>query len=268
MAADLQGKVVVVTGGARGLGAAAAREVVAGGGSVVVTDVLEHEGRETAEALGSAARFHHHDVTSEDDWQTVLEHAVAEFGQLTGVVNNAGVSAASLLEHESVAHFRKVLDINLTGVFIGMQKAIPLLRAAGGGSIVNISSAAGLTALPLTGPYGASKWGVRGLTKIGAMELSESRIRVNSVHPGMVYTPMTAVTGLERGEGNYPGTAMGRAGEPEEIAAAVAFLLSDAASYMTGSEIAVDGGWTAGKTLRELTGGTLPPGNEPQVHGR
>ncbi|MER5776838.1 glucose 1-dehydrogenase [Streptomyces sp. NPDC002039] len=251
---DLTGKVVVVTGGARGLGAATARAVVDGGGKVLITDVLETEGAETAAELGDAARFLRHDVTSEADWAAALDHALAEFGRMDGLVNNAGVATGRFLEHESIEHFRRVVDINLVGTFIGIKTAIPLLRANGGGSIVNISSAAGLTGLALTAGYGASKWGVRGLSKIGAVELAEARIRVNSVHPGMTLTPMTAPVGIEPGDGNYPGTPMGRVGAPEEIAAAVAFLLSDSAGYMTGAELAVDGGWTAGLTVKYLTG--------------
>ncbi|MER5930712.1 SDR family oxidoreductase [Streptomyces sp. NPDC002054] len=252
---DLSGKVVVITGGARGLGAAAAQAVVDGGGMVLVTDVLEEEGAVLAATLGDAARFLRHDVTSETDWQTALDHAVAEFGRLDGLVNNAGIAAGQFLEHESVEHFRRCLEINLVGVFIGIKTAVPLLRAGGGGSIVNISSAAGLTGLALTAGYGASKWGVRGLSKIGAVELAEAKIRVNSVHPGMTLTPMTAPVGIQAGEGNFPGAPMGRVGIPKEIAGAVAFLLSDAAGYMTGAELAVDGGWTAGPTVRHLTGG-------------
>ncbi|MFF4320095.1 glucose 1-dehydrogenase [Streptomyces sp. NPDC001568] len=251
---DLGGKAVVITGGARGLGAAAARAVVDGGGRVLITDVLETEGAETAAELGDAARFLRHDVTSEADWTAVLAHAVSEFGRIDGLVNNAGISTGQFLEHESVEDFRRVIEINLVGVFIGIRTAIPLMRANGGGSIVNISSAAGLTGLALTAGYGASKWGVRGLSKIGAVELAEDRIRVNSVHPGMTLTPMTAPIGIAAGEGNYPGAPLGRVGLPEEIAAAVAFLLSDAAGYMTGAELAVDGGWTAGLTVKYLTG--------------
>ncbi|MFB7784190.1 glucose 1-dehydrogenase [Streptomyces vinaceus] len=251
---DLTGKTVVITGGARGLGAAAARAVVDGGGSVLITDVLEAEGASTAEKLGGAARFLRHDVTSEADWQAALDHAVAEFGRIDGLVNNAGIATGQLLEHEDVEHFRRVVEINLVGTFIGIKTAIPLLRANGGGSIVNISSAAGLMGLALTAGYGASKWGVRGLSKIGAVELAEAGIRVNSVHPGMTLTPMTAPIGIQPGEGRFPGVPLGRVGSPEETAAAVAFLLSDAAAYMTGAELAVDGGWTAGPPIPNPAG--------------
>ncbi|MER6776349.1 MULTISPECIES: glucose 1-dehydrogenase [unclassified Streptomyces] len=252
--ADLTGKTVVITGGARGLGAAAAQAVVGGGGRVLITDVLEEEGASTAAKLGEAARFLRHDVTSEADWRDALDHAVARFGRIDGLVNNAGIATGQLLEHESVEHFRQVVEINLVGTFIGIKTAIPLLRANGGGSVVNISSAAGLMGLALTAGYGASKWGVRGLSKIGAIELAEAGIRVNSVHPGMTLTPMTAPIGIRPGEGLFPGAPMGRVGAPEETAAAVAFLLSDAAAYITGAELAVDGGWTAGPPIRDLTG--------------
>ncbi|MER5352329.1 glucose 1-dehydrogenase [Kitasatospora sp. NPDC002551] len=251
---DLTGKTVIITGGARGLGAEAARLAVAAGGNVVITDVLEDDGKATAAELGERARFVRHDVTSEEDWQRVVDFAVAEFGAVHGLVNNAGISTGTPLVEESVEHFRKVLDVNLTGVFIGIKTVVPALRAAGGGSIVNISSAAGLMGLALTAGYGASKWGVRGLSKVGAVELGTERIRVNSVHPGMTYTPMTASVGIRRGEGNYPNTPMGRVGEAPEIATAVVFLLSDDASYVTGAELAVDGGWTTGPTVKYVMG--------------
>ncbi|MBV2153793.1 glucose 1-dehydrogenase [Kitasatospora sp. SUK 42] len=251
---DLTGKTVIITGGARGLGAEAARLAVAAGANVVITDVLEDDGRATAAELGERARFVRHDVTSEEDWQRVADFAVTEFGGVHGLVNNAGISTGTLLADESVEHFRRVLDINLTGVFIGMKTVVPAMRAAGGGSIVNISSAAGLMGLALTAGYGASKWGVRGLSKIGAVELGNERIRVNSVHPGMTYTPMTASVGIQRGEGNYPNTPMGRVGEAPEIATAVVYLLSDDSSYVTGAELAVDGGWTTGPTVKYVMG--------------
>ncbi|WP_328958705.1 glucose 1-dehydrogenase [Kitasatospora purpeofusca] len=251
---DLTGKTVIITGGARGLGAEAARLAVAAGANVVITDVLEEDGLATAAELGERARFVRHDVTSEEDWQRVVDHAVAEFGAVHGLVNNAGISTGTLLVDESVAYFRKVLDVNLTGVFIGMKTVVPAMRAAGGGSIVNISSAAGLMGLALTAGYGASKWGVRGLSKIGAVELGTERIRVNSVHPGMTYTPMTAAVGIRQGEGNYPNAPMARVGEAPEIATAVVYLLSDDASYVTGAELAVDGGWTTGPTVKYVMG--------------
>ncbi|MER7760270.1 glucose 1-dehydrogenase [Streptomyces sp. NPDC097619] len=243
---DLKDRVVVITGGARGLGAASARAVVEAGGRVLITDVLVEEGEATAAELGDAARFLRHDVTDEEDWRRALEEAVSVFGRLDGLVNNAGIVSVSLLEQESAAEFRRVLEVDLVGVFLGIRAAVPVLRAHGGGSIVNVSSVAGLTGLATTSGYGAAKWGVRGLTRIGAVELAASRIRVNSVHPGMIATAMTAEAGVREGEGGFPGAALGRAGVPSEVGSAVAFLLSDAAVYMTGSELVVDGGWTAG----------------------
>ncbi|MEZ0363067.1 glucose 1-dehydrogenase [Mycobacterium sp. pUA109] len=250
----LAGKVVLVTGGSRGLGAAFARRIVADGGKVMLADLLDEDGRRLAGELGAAARYVHLDVTDTAQWAEAVQVTLAEFGTLTGLVNNAGVATGQFVEHEPVERFRSVLEINLVGVFSGIQAVIAPLRAAGGGSIVNISSAAGLFGLALTAGYGASKWGVRGLTKIAAVELAPDHIRVNSVHPGMTYTPMTAQVGIQPGEGNYPNTPLGRVGTPEEIAGAVGFLLSDDAGYVTGAEIAVDGGWTAGPTVKYVMG--------------
>lgn len=254
MAEQLAGKVVIITGGARGLGAEMARHITARGAKVVIADLLDDEGLKLAREIGDAARYTHLDVTDAAQWAAAVEFAGREFGTLTGLVNNAGIATGQFIEHEPLDHFRTVLEINLVGVFNGMQAVIAPLRAAGGGSIVNISSAAGLMGLALTAGYGASKWGVRGLSKVAAVELGTDRIRVNSVHPGMVYTPMTAQIGIATGNGNYPNTPMGRVAVPEEIAGTVGFLLSDDAGYVTGAEIAVDGGWTAGPTVKYVMG--------------
>lgn len=241
----IQDKVVIVTGGARGVGAAAAARMARDGAKVVVTDLLEEDGAKTAGEVGGL--FVRHDVTDRDDWRAVTETALDAYGRIDGLVNNAGIASNALLEDETPEHFEQVIRVNLIGVFLGVQAVIAPMKAAGGGSIVNISSAAGLTALPLTSGYGASKWGVRGLTEIAATELGRHRIRVNSAHPGMTYTPMTAGHGAVPGEGNFPLAGLGRVGMPEEIGEAVAFLISDAARYVTGAELAVDGGWTAGE---------------------
>ncbi|MCA2190319.1 glucose 1-dehydrogenase [Nonomuraea cavernae] len=241
----LDGKVVIITGGARGMGAATARRCVAAGARVVITDVLAEEGAATAKELG--CRFLVHDVTQAEGWASVVATVLEEYGRIDGLVNNAGVSTVAFLEEQSAEDFERAIRVNLVGPFLGVKAVIEPMRAGGGGSIVNLSSVAGLTALPATGGYGASKWGVRGLTKIAAIELGP-RIRVNSVHPGMIVTPMTQQHGAVSGEGAFPLVAAGRCGEPEEVAQAVVFLLSDAASYMTGAELAVDGGWTAGQT--------------------
>ncbi|MEO3764672.1 glucose 1-dehydrogenase [Streptomyces sp. B8F3] len=242
----LQDKVVIVTGGAGGLGAATAARMARDGAKVVLTGQNAERGEKAAAEVGGV--FLRHDVTSEDDWKAVVEETVARYGRLDGLVNNAGVSSWSLIEDETLEKFEQVLKVNLTGVFLGVKTVVAPMRAAGGGSIVNIGSATGLTGHPLTSGYGASKWGARGLTKMAAVELGRYRIRVNSVHPGLVYTPMTAANGAKPGEGNFPLAPMNRLGLPEEIAEAASFLISDAASYMTGTDVTVDGGWSAGET--------------------
>ncbi|WBO69722.1 MULTISPECIES: glucose 1-dehydrogenase [Streptomyces] len=241
----LQDKVVIVTGGSGGLGAATAACMARGGARVVVTGRDSKEGEKAAADIGGV--FLRHDVTSEDDWRAVVEATVDRYGRLDGLVNNAGTDSWSLIENESLEQFERVLKVNLTGVFLGLKAVIAPMKAAGGGSIVNIGSATALTGHPMTSGYGASKWGLRGLTKTAAVELGRYRIRVNSVHPGLVHTPMTEAHGARLGEGNFPLAPLGRVGVPEEIGEAVSFLVSDAAAYMTGADIAVDGGWTAGE---------------------
>src|SRR6201996_5841161 len=251
---QLAGKVVLISGGAGGLGAAFARLVLSRGGSAGLADLLDDEGNTLVGELGEQSRYIHLDVTDPEQWATAVQFTLDEFGSLTGLVNNAGVSTGQLLEYEPLEHFRKVVDINLTGVFNGLQSVIKPMRAAGGGSVVNISSAAGMFGLAFTAGYGASKWGVRGLSKVAAVELAPDKIRVNSVHPGMVYTPMTVDIGIQPGDGNYPNTPMGRIAEPGDITGAIGYLLSDDAAYVTGAEIAVDGGWTAGPTMKYVMG--------------
>jgi 3alpha(or 20beta)-hydroxysteroid dehydrogenase len=238
----LDGKVALITGGARGQGEAEARLFVAAGARVVVSDVLDEQGRAVATDIGAAARFVHHDVRDEGSWANAVGVATGEFGRLDVLVNNAGILQVDRLEDQTLEAFEAIVRVNLYGVFNGMRAAIAPMRAAGGGSIVNISSAAGLRGVPGYGAYGATKWAVRGITKTAALELAADRIRVNSVHPGAVDTPMVAASNLQRGEGGLPSAPLGRVAIPEDIANLVLFLASDASSYITGSEFAIDGG--------------------------
>lgn len=207
----LQGKVVIVTGGSGGLGTATAACMAREGASVVVTGRDREEGEKAAAEVGGL--FLRHDVTSEDDWRSVVDATVDRYGRSwTAWSTTAGIDSWSLIEHETLEHFEEVLKVNLTGIFLGLKAVIAPMRAAGGGSIVNIGSATGLSGHPLTSGYGVSKWGARGLTKIAAVELGRYRIRVNSVHPGLMYTPMTAARGVKQGEGNFPLSPLGRVG--------------------------------------------------------
>ncbi|MDI3419082.1 glucose 1-dehydrogenase [Streptomyces luteolus] len=243
MSVDLTGKVAIVTGAARGMGAAEARLFAARGAKVVLTDLLEAEGRATAASIGASARFVRHDVTDEDDWATAVATAVDGFGRLDCLVNNAAIYSTSPLVEEDPARFEALLRVDLFGPFLGIRAAAGALRESGGGSIVNISSQAGLQGIWGHGAYGAAKWGLRGLTKTAALELGPDGIRVNSVHPGAVDTAMTAHLGTKE----HPGAPLGRVAEPEEVARLVAFLASDDASYLSGAELAVDGGASAGR---------------------
>ncbi|MER5185746.1 glucose 1-dehydrogenase [Streptomyces sp. NPDC002896] len=250
---SLKGRTALITGAARGQGEAEARLFAALGANVVIGDILDDEGTEVARSIGPAARYTRLDVTDESRWAAAVDTAVADFGGLDILVNNAGVYRSGPLVEETAESFESVLRVNLVGPFLGIRAVLEPMRRAGGGAIVNVSSVAGLTGLARTGGYGASKWGLRGLTKTAALELGEFGIRVNSVHPGLIDTPMVAGVAPPRGAGRHPAVALRRVGLPEDVAGLVAFLVSDDASYLTGAEIAADGGWSAGPTPPQTT---------------
>ena len=241
----LDGKVALITGAARGQGEAEARLFAELGAKVVLSDVLD--GEPVAKDIGESARFVSHDVTDAEQWATAVATAVDTFGGLDVLVNNAAIHWVRPLEQETQADIERLLRINLVGPILGMQAVAPIMRAAGGGSIVNISSTAGMTGFWGHGTYGASKWGVRGVTKVAAVELGPDNIRVNSVHPGPIKTTMLPE---ERRDIEWPSMPLGRAGEAEEVAQLVAFLASDASSFITGMEHVVDGGSTLGPAQR------------------
>ena len=241
----MDGKVALVTGGARGMGASHVQAMVREGARVVFGDVLDAEGEALAESLGDAAVFVHQDVTSAADWDTLVRTAEDSFGPVSVLVNNAGIGPAGSFEDSSEEMFRRTLDINLVGPWLGIKAVIPSMRRAGGGSIVNISSAAGLIGNANYSAYTSSKFGVRGLTKAAAAELGPDHIRVNSVHPGMIATSMLADTPPEVLERAAAAIPLGRIADPAEVTALVLYLASDESSYSTGSEFIVDGGVTA-----------------------
>ncbi len=233
-----EGRLIVITGGSGGLGAEDARQLVAEGARVIVTDLAVAEGEALAVELGPQARFFRHDVTDEGDWARLAELVAAE-GGLHGLVNNAGVYDPRPIEDTDTPLFRKHMEINQLGCFLGMKYAARM-AAPTGASIVNISSLAGLRG-PKGIAYVGTKWAVRGMTKTAALELAP-RIRVNSVHPAFIDTPMLAAMGREAYEARLASIPLGRAGTADDVAKLVLFLLSDDAGYITGAEIAIDGG--------------------------
>ncbi|MDL9938813.1 glucose 1-dehydrogenase [Gordonia sp. ABSL1-1] len=233
-------KVALITGGSRGMGAEHARALVAEGAKVVIGDILDDEGKALAAEIGDAARYVHLDVTSPEDWQAAVQTAIDDFGKINVLVNNAGIVNGSTVQKFRLDKWRQILDVNLTGTFIGIQSVADPMIAAGGGSIINVSSVEGLRGSPWAHGYVASKWGVRGLAKSAALELAPHNIRVNSIHPGMIRTPMTE--GLPEDMVKIP---LGRPAESREVATFVVFLASDESSYATGAEFVMDGGLTA-----------------------
>lgn len=245
---SLEDKVVIVTGAARGMGAEHVRQLVRAGARVVATDVLDDEGQAVVASLEGRAAYQHHDVTNEAEWQSVVALAEKRFGPVTHLVNNAGVVTFGAIESTDPAVFRRTIDINLTGCWLGMHYTVPSIRRAGGGSIVNISSTAGLQGYANLGAYVASKWGLRGLTKAAALELGPHNIRVNSIHPGPIRTPMIAGLDADAIAASQP---IARVGEPEEVTALLLYLLADA-TYSTGHEFVIDGGAVIGQVVRTL----------------
>jgi 3alpha(or 20beta)-hydroxysteroid dehydrogenase len=255
----LAGKVAVVTGAARGSGAAIARRIADEGGRVVVGDVLDERGRAVVDDIGDAARYVHCDVTSEADWRSLVDAALA-FGGLHVLVNNAAVLQLSGIEETTEADYRRVFEVNELGTFLGIRAAIAPMRAAGGGSIVNISSIDGVYVTPGTAAYSASKFAVRGLTKTAALELGRFGIRVNAVCPaaGNMEMVMEALPpdfdfGARRGPQDSGGSShsspLGRRGRMEDVADAAVFLASDESAFISGADLMVDGAMSVGMII-------------------
>jgi 3alpha(or 20beta)-hydroxysteroid dehydrogenase len=245
MAGRLQDKVALITGGARGQGAAEGALFAAEGAAVVLADVLDREGHDAAESMGGS--YKHLDVTDEDAWRALIGEVLSEHRRLDVLVNNAGIYINAPLTQMPLDDYRRVIDVNQVGVFLGMKHAAPAMGESGGGSIVNISSIAGLRGSAGSIAYGASKWAVRGMTKTAAHDLAPLGIRVNSIHPGAIDTAMlqqvpAAEAGLERLVRRVP---LQRVAEPEEVARLALFLASDESSYCTGAEFVIDGGTMA-----------------------
>lgn len=243
----VDGKVTLISGGSRGMGAAHARALVAEGGKVIIGDILDEEGKTVADELGDAARYVHLDVTDAEQWDAAVNVAIEAFGRLTALVNNAGIVALGKIGKFDMVKWQQVIDVNLTGTFLGMQAVVEQLKAAGSGSIINVSSIEGLRGAPMVHPYVASKWAVRGLAKSAAIELGPSNIRVNSIHPGFIRTPMTK---------HFPDdmvtAPLRRPGRVEEVASFVVFLVSDESSFATGAEFVMDGGLVTDVPHRDL----------------
>jgi 3(or 17)beta-hydroxysteroid dehydrogenase len=247
----LQGKIALISGGARGMGAVEARLFAKEGAKVTIGDVLEDEGRKLEaeiNATGGVALFVRLDVTHEADWQKAVEATVNRFGKLDVLVNNAGISGRGRVEDTAVEEWDRVMDVNAKGVFLGTKVAIPAMRQGRGGSIINISSQLGLVGTDHSSPqYQASKGAVRLLTKATAIQYAQEGIRANSVHPGPIVTPMTeaARADPERYQLMLSRVPLGCYGQPEDVAYGVLYLASDEARWVTGSELVIDGGWTA-----------------------
>ncbi len=239
----LDGKVAIVTGAAMGMGAADAAILASEGAHVIVADIVDKEGTAVAEAIGGT--YHHLDVSDEENWRTLVADVVATHGNIDILVNNAGILTIASVTSTDLAEWNRVMGINLTGPFLGIRAVAESMKAAGGGVIINVSSTAGITAYSNMAAYVSSKWGVRGLTKAAALDLGHDNIRVVSVHPGGIRTPMTA--GMESGE-MFATQPIPRIGEADEVAKLILYLVADA-TFSTGTEFVVDGGTTVGQVI-------------------
>jgi 3alpha(or 20beta)-hydroxysteroid dehydrogenase len=241
----LDGKVAVVTGGARGQGEAEVRRFAAEGAKVIAADIRAEQGEALAAELGPDVAFVRHDVSDEASWASLVSGAVERFGRLDVLVNNAGIAFTSPISKHTLADYERVITVNQVGVFLGIRSVIEPMTNTGGGSIVNISSGAGLRATKYMIAYAASKYAVTGMTAAAALELARYKIRVNSIHPGVIDTPMLGDVGDPNDTAIVRLTPLRRVGSPDEIANVALFLASDESSYMTGAHLAVDGGLIA-----------------------
>jgi len=246
----MDGKIALVTGAAMGMGRTHAETLAREGATVVLTDIDDATGEGTAEAIrqaGGSADYMHHNVASEEEWKSVIDTTVAKYGKINVLVNNAGILILKPVDQTETSEWDKIFDINVKGTFFGIKHVLPAMQKAGGGSIVNISSIYGLIGAPSAAAYEASKGAVRLLTKATAIDYAPHKIRVNSVHPGVIDTPMTKdlLADPDVKQAILGTTILDRPAQPQEISNAVLFLASDEASFMTGSEMVVDGGYTA-----------------------
>lgn len=240
-------KVAIITGGARGMGAAHVRELAHKGASVVFTDILEADGQALAQSLGGNVTFLKHDVADAKQWEQVVQHVEQQYGPVNILINNAGISIKGSIEQLSEADYRKVLDVNQIGVLHGLKAVLPSMKRAGSGSIINISSILGLAARAESVAYVSTKFAITGMTKVAALEYAEHRIRVNSIHPGSIRTALTDTVypteeALKARERAIP---LQRFGSIEDVAQLASYLASDESLYMTGSEFVIDGGLLA-----------------------
>lgn len=243
----VSGKVVLITGAASGMGASHARILASQGAKIVIADIDEEGGSSLAQEIGEdEAAFFELDVTNYENWGEVIKRTVDRFGKLDGLINNAGIFSDGSIEDATLSDWDKTLAIDLTGTFYGMKAALPEFKKNQTSSIINISSIAGVTGFKNRAAYSAAKWGVQGLTKTSALDLGQYNIRVNSIHPGSIETPLTA--DLKRGFGQIP---LGRPGQVEEISHLVVYLISDESTFTSGGTFTIDGGETAGNNLRD-----------------